>query len=317
MKMIINKHILFLLLSFFIFYSCSNKNADKDEVLSPSAVLEEVSNVIAIGKVNAESGAAIIASNTSGIINKLTVKEGDTVKKGDILILLNNEPQQVEVDLAKTRLKENQEKNNITNIDIEREKITLNYLRDKYSISKSLYEKQAETKDVVSADENNYRKQQQVVDALLRQVKVNQSLVQEQKLILDKSQLTVAEFNVTAPQSGVITTFNAKLGQNVSPSEILGEIINLSHIIIDAEVDELFADRIAKGQQVTFVNINTKQNLGEGIIVYTSPTLMNKSILFESANEADDRRVRRIKIKPTSNQNLLTNSKIECQIKLN
>lgn len=296
--------------------SCGNKKESKIATPSTSEIIQQVDTVIAIGKVTAENGTALIASNTAGMIKDILIKEGDTVNVGTVLIKLSNKFGNIDVAIASTKLQSIQDQNVITQKDIERESINLAYLEQKFKTSKSLFDKKAETKENYLNDESNYLQQQQRVASLKKQLQVNQTQTKEQQLNIDKTALTLEDFTITAPQQGIITNLNAKIGQNVNTNESLGEIIDTKKIIIEAEVDELFADRIAVGQEVTFININTKQNLGKGTIIYSSPTLMNKSILYETANEADDRRVLRIKIKPTTGQQLLINSKVECQIKI-
>lgn len=317
MKKIINKlSVLLLTVAAIAVSSCGNKKEENVSTLSANEIIKEVDTVIAIGKVNGEEGSTLIASNTSGIVNKLLVKEGDTVKKGDVLMMINHVLEQLDVALANTKLQGIQEQNNITQKDIERENIYLAYLKERLNTSKKLYEKKAETMENFLNDEVNYQQQRKRIEALKDQINVNKSQIKEQQLALEKVILVAQDYTILAQQSGVITSLNVQLGQNVNTNESLGEIIDISKIIIDAEVDELFADRIAVGQQVTFININTKQDLGKGEVIYASPILANKSILFETANEADDRRVRKLKIKPTSGQHFLINSKLECQINL-
>ncbi len=106
------------------------------------------------------------------------------------------------------------------------------------------------------------------------------------------------------------------MGQTINGTEELGKIVDKDNIIIEAEVDELFADSVKIGQTVDINFVGKPTVIGKGKIVYVSPTLMNKSILFETANEAEDRRVRRIRIEPKKNPSLLINSKVECKVKL-
>lgn len=317
MKKIINNIVLisvaFLALSS---ASCGNKKEEKVKALTTEEIIQQVDTVVAIGKVSAEEGTALITSNTAARIKEILIKEGDSVSKGAALIRLANTLGTLDVDLAKNKRRTVQDQNYITQSDLEREKISLAQLEEKYKTSKALYEKQAETKENYLNDQSNFMQQKQRVTALQQQLQVNKTQLQEQQLYINKSEVAVADYTITAPQAGIITNLLAQIGQNVNSSESLGEIIDTQKIVIEAEVDELFADKIAVGQQVTFININTKQNLGNGEIIYASPTLMNKSILYETANEADDRRVLRIKIKPSSGQHLLINAKVECQIKI-
>lgn len=317
MKKIINNIVLIgLCISALASSSCGNKKEEKVKALTTDEIIQKVDTVFAIGKVTAEDGAAIIASNTAGMIKEISAQEGDTISKGTVLIKLTNKQGNIDLALANTKLQSIKDQNQINSKDIAREQISLNRLEQQYKTSKALFDKQAETKENLLNDESNYQQQQQRVAALQKQGKVNQALAQEQQLNVDKIDITLSDFTIVAPQDGIITDLNVKIGQNVNLNESLGEIIDTKKLVIEAEVDELFADKIRVGQQVNFININTKQVLGKGEIIYSSPTLMNKSILYETANEADDRRVLRIKIKPTSKQPLLINAKVECQIKI-
>ena len=62
--------------------------------------------------------------------------------------------------------------------------------------------------------------------------------------------------------------------------------------------------------------VGNAEQIASGKVIYVSPVLTNKSILFETANEGEDRRVRKIKILPAEHQNLLLNGKVECRINL-
>lgn len=317
MKKIINNIIvLYSLALIAVMSSCGNKSNQNITSLNTDSILQQVDTVIAIGKVTTENGTAIISSNTSARIEKILVNEGDTVKKGTVLLKLFNQFDNIDIVLAKTKLKALEEQNLITTKDVERENIKLKYLEQKYQTSKELFRQNAETKENLSNDESQYLQQKEFVAGLKKQFVINQNQQKEQQLNIDKVEITTNDYSIIAAQNGIITNLNAKIGQNVNTNESLGEIIDTKEIIIEAEVDELFANKIAINQEVSFININTKQQLGTGQIIYTSPILMNKSILYETANEADDRRVLRVKIKPLSVKQLLINEKVECQIKI-
>lgn len=296
--------------------SCGDRKEAKTTMRSTEEIIQQLDTVNAIGKVTAANGTAIIASATTGMIKDIQVKEGDTVAEGALLINLSNQLGAINIATAKTKLTAINGEKQITTKDIEREQISLSFLEQKYKTSKTLYEKQAETKENYLNDESNYLQQQERIASLKKQQQINLSQAQEQQLNIDKEKITSNNYNITAPRAGVIINLYVQVGQNVNNNESLGEIIDTENIIIEAEVDEMFADKIAVGQDVSFVNISTKQLLGKGKIIYSAPILMNKSILFETANEADDRRVLRVKIKPNSPKHLLINAKVECQIKI-
>lgn len=320
MKNTINKSsfiILFLIICA-VHISCKRKkevNADNQNT-SIAKIMSEVDSVIAIGKVKSENGNYIIASNTSGIIEQLLVKEGDTVKLAQPLIKLYNPTGNIDMDITQAKVSILNDQVKTLKVDLEQQKIQLDYLKRKLASTKLLFEKGAETKDNFLSDETNYQQQQEIVKSLLTQIATAENQVQEQRLEVQKENIVANEFTITSPGSGTISSLDVKIGQYINNSAIVGEVINLDQLIIEAEVDELFANEVRTGQIVTFKNINTKQILGQGTIIYAAPILVNKSILFESANEAEDRRVRKIKIKPSAGtKDLFVNAKVECQIK--
>jgi len=108
----------------------------------------------------------------------------------------------------------------------------------------------------------------------------------------------------------------AHVGQSISSTTELGKIVNVVEPIVEAEVDELFAQDVKVGQLVTISQVGSKDKAIEGHVIYTSPILSNKSILYETANEGEDRRVRKIKIQLSTNNELAINAKVDCTIKI-
>ncbi len=318
MKNTTNKIIITLVYSLTLIssLSCSNEKKNQEENTNVNAIIHSVDTIVAIGKVQSEYGKYTIASNTSGIVSNIFISEGDQVEKGQVLLLLSNPYQSVDKEIAYSKLKTRQDEVEITKKDLDQEKVQLDFLKNKLATSKILFDKNAETKENLILDQTNYTKQKERVRSLESQLFSKESLVKEQLLEINKTTITAKQFEIHAPNAGLISDLNVNLGQFVNETQSLGDITDINQLIIEAEVDELFADLVKIGQKVVLTSINTKQQIGEGEIIYTSPILANKSILYENANEAEDRRVRQIKIKPLhTSMTLLINAKIECQIK--
>src|SRR5690606_27940036 len=113
-----------------------------------------------------------------------------------------------------------------------------------------------------------------------------------------------------AARSGVLLDFAAKVGQMVTAAEELGKIYNLDSLIVQAEVDELFANDVKQGQQVQIFPLGRKDIYLNGKVAYVAPILSNKSILYETANEGEDRRVRQIKISIEDSKGWSVNAKV-------
>ncbi|MVZ62117.1 efflux RND transporter periplasmic adaptor subunit [Sphingobacterium humi] len=315
MKKIINNTYLYFILIALVCTSCKQKAAKETEKTSEQ-VLQEVKQVLAIGKVTSTEGIGIISSPNTGILQQINIKEGDSVKQGQVLMTLKEDTESLNLSQANTQLKSLQANRQQQVEELKKEQFQLENLEQKYQTSKRLYDKNAETKENVDNDYSSWRQQQQRVNAIKEQIAGAQLSEKEQQIAIAKDQKAIGNLQIVAPQTGIITLLNAKLGQSVSNAQELGEITNLKHLIIEAEVDELFADSIRINQTVSMSRVGNAQQIATGKVIYVSPVLTNKSILFETANEGEDRRVRKIIILPAEQQNLLLNGKVECRINL-
>lgn len=294
--------------------SCKNEKKQKEEEKAKVSAI--YGSVIAIGKVIPEDGWVQISSPVSAEIKEIRVKEGDEVEQGQVLMILKENSEELDVAQSQAQLESLKAAHQTNLSDLAKQDIILQELKSKYETSKALFAKNAETKEKVENDLSNLKQQEELISGLRSQIKANKASEKEQSILISKNKQSLQDYQITAIKKGVIAELNVQLGQTINGTEELGKIVDKDNIIIEAEVDELFADSVKIGQTVDINFVGKPTVIGKGKIVYLSPTLMNKSILFETANEAEDRRVRRIRIEPEKNPSLLINSKVECKVKL-
>ncbi|WP_312696768.1 HlyD family secretion protein [Sphingobacterium mizutaii] len=294
--------------------SCKNEKKQKEEEKAKVSAI--YGSVIAIGKVIPEDGWVQISSPVSAEIKEIRVKEGDEVEQGQVLMILKENSEELDVAQSQAQLESLKAAHQTNLSDLAKQDIILQELKSKYETSKALFAKNAETKEKVENDLSNLKQQEELISGLRSQIKANKASEKEQSILISKNEQSLQDYQITAIKKGVIAELNVQLGQTINGTEELGKIVDKDNIIIEAEVDELFADSVTIGQSVDINFVGKPTVIGKGKIVYVSPTLMNKSILFETANEAEDRRVRRIRIEPEKNPSLLINSKVECKVKL-
>lgn len=283
---------------------------------SNDQILQHVTEVKAIGKVIPAEDWAIIASSTPALIKQVLVKEGDTVKTGQLLIQLEQGNVALDVKQAETKLNSLKAENAIALDNIRKAEVHVKELKDKYETSKQLFSKNAETREVLETDYSNWHQEEFILKGLQQKYSAQQISEKEQQLQILKTQNQVADFRITARKAGIIMDLTANIGKSINSTNELGKIVNVAEPIVEAEVDELFAQDVKVGQSVIIYQVGRKDKSIEGNIIYTSPILSNKSILYETANEGEDRRVRKIKIQINKNSELAINSKVECTIKI-
>jgi len=91
----------------------------------------------------------------------------------------------------------------------------------------------------------------------------NQTVALEQKLKILGVNVTKLKKSgiqssllITSPLNGYVTTVNVNLGSNITPSDVLFEIVNLDHIHAELSVFEKDILNIKEGQKVVFSPIN-------------------------------------------------------------
>ena len=317
MKKIINSYTLYMVASSLLLLQACDNDKKKEVSKSNAEIINEVNTVIGVGKVIPKDGWAVISSSNAGIISHLYVSEGDSIQENQpIMRITDANNTNFDLDEAIVQLSSLPAKKDVQAKNIAKEQIKLNNLLQQYETSKKLHANNAETLEKLKADLNEVQLQQKLIESLVSQQKIDRLDEQAQEIKIQRAKKDIQDLIITASKSGIINEFTAEIGQSITASSVLGKIADSKDVLIEAEVDELFADKVAVGQVVSLYAVGRTDSLGRGKVVYASPTLMNKSILYETVGESEDRRVRRLKIQPDANTNLLINAKVECQIKI-
>lgn len=162
--------------------------------------------------------------SSSGIVKNIYVDVGDKVKKGDVLLELDNDDLKTSVLLKKK--------------DAELAELNLKY-------SKKAYDRFNKIKDVIDEEKfDNAKAAYERSVIALAQAKANLSFTKEK---LNKTYLK-------APFSGVISSKNIELGSGVSSAkmETLFTLITPDQQILKLEVDEKYINNIKNGQVFSY-----------------------------------------------------------------
>ena len=310
MKKIISS---FLVLSFVLF-SCSEKEKESEQKQN---VTEVVSTVVGIGKVLPKNGIIPLSVSQTNQVVALFKKMGDTVQKDELIFKMKSVSEDIDVELAKSNLQSSLDKNKANAMDLEIAQTKLNELKQIFLTSKKLYNQKAETKQKVFLDSIAYIQQIQVVNQFKLNNIANIQSGKEKDIQLKSSINKLEDQEFRALQSGVLICFDVTLGQVLSSNSVFGELAEISDLVVEGEVDELYASDIKLGQEVDIFIVGQSKSIAKGTITFVGSSLQNKSILYETIGEGSDRRVRRFTVTiPNSNQSLLINQKVECKIKI-
>ncbi len=193
--------------------------------------------VTATGKIDPEFKVAITPEVTGEIVS-LPVKEGDSVKKGDVLIKIKSDiyyaqVQSAQANLQSARASENQRK-------AELDRITLDYNRIKELHAKKL---------VSDAEIENSKSQFLSAKAGLESA---QSMVQQNESSVKQAVEQLNKTTINSPLDGTVTQLNVRLGERVlgsgfSQGTNIMTVANLGDIQAIVSVDENDIVLIHKG----------------------------------------------------------------------
>ncbi|TDQ79138.1 HlyD family secretion protein [Sphingobacterium yanglingense] len=318
MNNIISKiSLLKVVLSTMVVCACSPgaKKSEADKKTSME-VLEEVKDIQAVGKIVPSVADVVISSMVAGRINKILVSEGDSVRIGQALLEMERGEADLDVQQAKLQLDRLGADLKVAQEEVRKAELVVDERRQKYETSRRLLERNAETKETVALDYSSLQQQESTLKGLKKKLESQKLAMAEQGIVVQKAAKQQKELLVSALGSGIVSDLNMSVGQQVSSNEELGRIVKVDNPIVEAEVDELFANEVKIGQEVLIYPMPNKQEGNRGVIIYVNPILSNKSIFYETANEAQDRRVRRIKIQIKDRTDLVINTKVDCVIKI-
>ncbi len=187
-----------------------------------------------------------ISPKKAGIIKKILAKEGDRVRKGQLLVELDDVDARLQVERAEARVLE-------AELSLEASRYTL-----------GRYQKLLESKVVP----------QQTYDDLNLKVKLD-----EAKLLLARAELNLARQNlldhqITSPIEGVVNLKIASIGEhvNVAPKDEILTIVQMDPLELEFYIPENWAGKIRQGSPIQFLVKAFSEEKFSATLQFISPT---------------------------------------------
>ena len=227
------------------------------------ALNEIIETVSATGKIQPEVEVKI-SSEVSGEILELPIKEGQQIKKGDLLVRVNP-------DLSKSALSRSQATYQNVRASLEQADATLKQAKADYNRSKSLFDKGVISKSDWDRAIANFETAKAGRNSSYYALQSAGATVNEAKDNLGRT-------TIYAPMNGTISLLNVELGERVvgtqqmTGTEIL-RVANLNNMEVEVDVNE---------------NDIVKVNIGDTTIVEVDAYLKKefKGLVTEIANSA-------------------------------
>ncbi|UYZ61778.1 HlyD family secretion protein [Hymenobacter weizhouensis] len=274
----------------------------------------QVREVVALGRIEPEAKLSSLAAEVSGVVSRLAVREGQRVQKGDLLLELTSTVEQAQLTQARSRLATQQAQIQADEAALRSAQAKAANLRRTADRVADLAAQGADTQQSADDARTDYQVQEQEVARLQSTLAAARRQLQELRADIGVNAAQLAQRQVRAPTDGQVLRLDVEVGSSVSPGTSLGDFAPAGRTTALCEVDELFAGRVREGQAAYIRPQGGQDTLATGTVIYVAPYLKQKSLFAETAGDAEDRRVREVRIVLPQAQNLLFNSRVECVI---
>jgi HlyD family secretion protein len=251
-------------------------------------------SVVATGKVEPITKVEI-KSKASGIVKKLYVEAGDTVKKGQLLAELDKEEIEARVAQAKAQMEASEASLRATHADLERAKVDAEgpdvpTLKRAYERAEGMAKEGVVSASALDDAQRNYVmavNKQGVAKAQLQvlQAKIGQA---EAQVAQDRANLKQLEeqlgyTTIASPIDGIILSRDVEVGDAVSSILVLGSSATLimtegdtSEVYVKGKVDESDIGKVYLGQPARIKVESFKDKTFNGKVNRISPMGVEK-----------------------------------------
>lgn len=250
--------------------------------------------IVETGIIKSQVGALVkIGARATGEIMKMNVKVGDTVKKGQLIALIDDretkkviEQQDAALSAARDtlaqitltypeRIKEAQANYNYAKINYERETELLKHdytTRDAVDQAKSQFEA---TEATLKRLQDEYKTQQKIAKAN----------IEEQHANLKQQEIRLSYTNIYAPISGIVSDVTAQEGETiVTGLQVANLVTILDPTLLEMwiYVDETDIGRVKLAQEVEYYVDTFPDNLFKGAIdkIYPEPVVKDNIVYY-------------------------------------
>lgn len=173
-----------------------------------------VETVSATGKIFPENEVPL-SPDISGEITELNVKEGDSVRKGQVLARVFADIYSSQRDEAAARVAQAQATIANSQASLNALKAQLDQDRISYERNRKLFDEQVISRSELEIAETRYRSSQANYNAALQNIRSLQAGAQGSRSTLEMANKNLGRTTIVAPMDGVVTQLNVEKGQKV------------------------------------------------------------------------------------------------------
>lgn len=271
-----------------------------------------VETVNASGKVYPEVEVKV-SPDISGEITELTVEEGDSVKKGQVLARIYADIYSSQRDEAAARVSQSRATVANSTAALQALKAQLEQDRQAYNRNKQLYDQKVISKAEFEQYETKYQTSEAQYNAALQNIRSLQAGVQSAQTGLQMANKNLGRTTIVAPMSGVISQLNVKEGERVvGTAQMAGtemmRVADMSTMEVRVDVGENDIVKVSIGDSAD-VEIDAYNNRKfKGLVTQIAASTVKSGVQASATADVTNYEVR-IRLVPSSYSDLLDPSK--------
>ena len=217
--------------------------AEGTKVTAEKAAVRTIIEVVnASGKIYPEIEVKL-SPDISGEITQLTVQEGDTVKKGQLLARIYADIYSIQRDQAASGVAQSQAQVANSRAALEALNAQQEQAKRTYDMQKKLYDEKVISMNEFNVADANFKSARANYNAALQGIRGGQASVQSARASLNKANTDLSRTAVVAPMDGVVTLLSVKKGERVVGSNMMAgtemlRIADMAKIEIRVDVGE-------------------------------------------------------------------------------
>ena len=184
-----------------------------------------------------------VSPDISGEITELTVKEGDSVKKGQVVARIFADIYAIQANQAASGVAQSQAQVANSQASLAALQATLDQAGKTYKMQKQLYDEKVISRNEFNVAEAAYKSAQANYNAARQTIRGGQAAVQSAQSNLAKANKDLSRTAVLAPMDGVVSLLSVKKGERVVGSNMMAgtemlRIADMAKIEIRVDVGE-------------------------------------------------------------------------------
>ena len=248
--------------------SAATYRTEKDKLSITEVTQGKFDDYITINGAVAPISTIYMDAYEGGRVAEKLIEEGAMVKKGDIILKLENRGLYEQILASENNLALKQNDLRSTKLtfdsrqvagrkDLVKSEYELQKLKRNFEQNKSLFNDELISKEEYLISKENYELSQKQYDIIKLQTEQDKNLrntslndldsdLARMKKTLSMVYDRIDQLNVRAPSNGQLGFLDAEIGQNINQGERIGQVNVLTDYKIEATIDEHYIDRVKR-----------------------------------------------------------------------